>query len=161
MKRFTLITLFLGCTLGPATAGESPPWRFVSMPDFLNVDTDYPQAGWEEALGTILHSVKAEQPDFLIVPDMVPSGKPLWQPGRNRPLEQVAITPEMKQRGFAPVGKLTIRSGTGPRRFENPQGYFLKKFETSSERGPPDFRKNRSDRKDLPRIHLDGSVTGP
>ena len=91
---------------------------------------------------------------------MIPSGKPLWQPGRNRPLEKVAITPEMKQRGFIPVGKLTIQtSGPGPRSFENRQGYFLKKFDTSSDRGTPVFRKNRTDRKDLPRINLDGSVT--
>lgn len=89
--------------------------------------------------------------------DMIPSGKQLWQPGRNRPLEKVAITPEMKQRGFIPVGKLTIQ--TDPRRFENPQGYFLKKFDTSSDRGTPVFRKNRTDRTDLPRINLDGSVT--
>jgi len=42
-------------------------WTFVSMPDFLNVDCDYPQEGWEEALSYILESVKQENPDFLVV----------------------------------------------------------------------------------------------
>ncbi len=38
------------------------------MPDFLNVDCNYPQPGWEDALGFILESVKKEEPDFLVVP---------------------------------------------------------------------------------------------
>lgn len=42
-------------------------WTFVSMPDFLNVDCDYPQEGWEDALSYILTSVKEENPDFLVV----------------------------------------------------------------------------------------------
>jgi hypothetical protein len=42
-------------------------WSFVSMPDFLNVDLDYPQKGWEDAISYILESVKSENPDFLIV----------------------------------------------------------------------------------------------
>ncbi len=46
---------------------EQKPWTFVSMPDFLNVDTDYPQSGWEDALDFILESVKKENPDFLLV----------------------------------------------------------------------------------------------
>ena len=48
---------------GPSAA----PWVFVSMPDFLNVDTDYPQPGWEPALDVVLRGVKSEQPDFLLV----------------------------------------------------------------------------------------------
>jgi hypothetical protein len=47
---------------------DEKPWRFVSMPDFLNVDTDYPQKGWEESLSFILASVKTEDPDFLVIP---------------------------------------------------------------------------------------------
>jgi 3',5'-cyclic AMP phosphodiesterase CpdA len=43
-------------------------WTFVSMPDFLNVDCDYPQPGWEESLSYILESIKKEDPDFLIIP---------------------------------------------------------------------------------------------
>lgn len=42
-------------------------WTFVSMPDFINVDCDYPQEGWEETLSYILESVKKEHPDFLVV----------------------------------------------------------------------------------------------
>ena len=37
------------------------------MPDFLNVDTTYPQPGWEEALDYVLQAVKAENPDFVLV----------------------------------------------------------------------------------------------
>jgi hypothetical protein len=42
-------------------------WTFVSMPDFLNVDTTYPQPGWEDALDYVLKMVKAENPDFVLV----------------------------------------------------------------------------------------------
>ena len=42
-------------------------WTFVSMPDFLNVDTTCPQPGWEEALTYVLKAVKAENPDFVLV----------------------------------------------------------------------------------------------
>ena len=42
------------------------------MPDFINVDCNYPQEGWEDALSYILESIKKEDPDFLIVAgDMV------------------------------------------------------------------------------------------
>ena len=54
-----------GTATVPSTA--EPSWTFVSMPDFLNVDTDYPQRGWEDALGYILQAVKAENPDVLLV----------------------------------------------------------------------------------------------
>ena len=47
--------------------GKTGSWTFVSMPDFLNVDTVYPQPGWEPALDYILKSVKAENPEFLLV----------------------------------------------------------------------------------------------
>ena len=50
-----------------AKPAAGPSWTFVSMPDFLNVDTDYPQKGWEDAVGYILQAVKAEKPDFLLV----------------------------------------------------------------------------------------------
>lgn len=46
---------------------ESDAWTFVSMPDFLNVDTMYPQPGWEETLGYVLKAVRAENPDFVLV----------------------------------------------------------------------------------------------
>lgn len=87
--------------------------------------------------------------------DMLPSGEKLWQPGNNRPLEKVTISPEMAERGFVPVGRMTIDTSAEPRRFLDREGYFLKKFETSNERGSPAFKGG----KPLPRIHLDGSVT--
>jgi len=86
--------------------------------------------------------------------DMIPSGKHLWQPGGNRPLEKVTISPAMKERGFVPVGKLTIDTRSKPRMFKNPQGYFLKKLESSDERGRPVFKGGTP----LPRINLDGSI---
>ena len=46
---------------------KASTWSFVSMPDFLNVDTVYPQPGWEDSLGYILKSVKSEDPEFLLV----------------------------------------------------------------------------------------------
>jgi len=91
--------------------------------------------------------------------DMVPSGNKLWQPGWNRPLETVTIKPEMKRRGFIPVGTLTINTSTEPKTLNNAQGYFLKQFETSSEVGRPVFGDGSGPAKSLSRIHLDGSVS--
>ncbi|MCB0669841.1 MAG: metallophosphoesterase [Saprospiraceae bacterium] len=62
---FVIICLSL-CTCSSETAPKA--WTFVSMPDFLNVDCDYPQIGWEESLEYILTAVKKEDPDFLMVP---------------------------------------------------------------------------------------------
>ncbi len=42
-------------------------WRFVSIPDFLNVDLNYPQPGWEETLEYVLKAIKAENPEFVLV----------------------------------------------------------------------------------------------
>ena len=69
-----LLMLFLGSDV--LQAGESPPdtkgprsesWSFVSIPDFLNFDIEYPQKGWEDALGFILESMKKEDPAFAMV----------------------------------------------------------------------------------------------
>lgn len=87
--------------------------------------------------------------------DMVPSGEKLWQPGNNRPLEKVDIAPEIRNRGFIPVGTLTINTKVKPRTFKNAQGYFLKILETSRQTGVPVFHKGGGS---LPRIDLDGSV---
>ncbi len=68
-----ILYLFQGvsiyCQTGELKGDESDDdvWTFVSMPDFLNVDCDYPQEGWEDALSYILESVKNEHPDFLVV----------------------------------------------------------------------------------------------
>jgi len=48
-------------------AASAKPWRFVSIPDFLNVDVTYPQPGWEETLDYVLKAVKAENPEFVLV----------------------------------------------------------------------------------------------
>jgi hypothetical protein len=89
--------------------------------------------------------------------DMVPSGEKLWQPGTNRPLERVDITPEKKQRGFIPVGTLSIDTESKPRKFVNPQGYFLKKFETSTDKGGPIHHPKGF--RPLARIKLDGTIS--
>jgi hypothetical protein len=62
-----LITMAFCMLLSCQSRDDSPGWTFVSMPDFINVDCDYPQPGWEDALSYILGSVKKENPDFLIV----------------------------------------------------------------------------------------------
>jgi hypothetical protein len=46
---------------------DSQVWCFVSIPDFLNFDIDYPQKGWEDALGFIVSSMKKEGPAFAMV----------------------------------------------------------------------------------------------
>ncbi len=63
--RFLIFAIFV--LTFSAFGDEAKPWRFVSMPDFLNVDTDYPQKGWEESLTYVLQAVKAEKPDFVMV----------------------------------------------------------------------------------------------
>jgi len=50
------------------SAGVGNRWRFVSIPDFLNNDIRYPEPGWEDSLSYVLKSIKAEQPDFVLVP---------------------------------------------------------------------------------------------
>lgn len=60
-----VISVFI--SFRPIKNEEVETWTFVSMPDFLNVDCDYPQDGWEDALTYVLQSVKKENPDFLVV----------------------------------------------------------------------------------------------
>lgn len=73
--------------------------------------------------------------------DIVPKGEKLWQPGNNRPLEKVGIDTEIRERGYIPVGKLTIDKSNSTRKFKNAKGYFLKKYETSEETGRPVFHE--------------------
>ncbi|MFT6243239.1 MAG: hypothetical protein ACJAQT_005356, partial [Akkermansiaceae bacterium] len=56
MTRRICLTLALSCL--PLKAVETKPWTFVSIPDFLNFDIEYPQKGWEDALGFIIKSMK-------------------------------------------------------------------------------------------------------
>lgn len=50
-------------------------WTFVSIPDFLNKDTIYPHPGFEESLDYILKSIKAENPDFVLVAGDLVNGR--------------------------------------------------------------------------------------
>ncbi|NND05493.1 MAG: hypothetical protein HKN87_03855 [Saprospiraceae bacterium] len=67
MKTLAVLFGVLCCLIGCKTDTSEQHFTFVSMPDFLNVDCEYPQTGWEDALSFILQSVKAEKPDFLTV----------------------------------------------------------------------------------------------
>ncbi len=58
-----LLIIFFSCQ----QEKEEIPWTFISVPDFLNVDCDYPEPKWEDALSYILESIKAEDPDFITV----------------------------------------------------------------------------------------------
>ena len=62
-----------GCT-APNDAATQAPWKFVSMPDFINFDVDYPDPKWDDALHFVLQAVKNEDPDFLIVGGDMVSG---------------------------------------------------------------------------------------
>ena len=44
------------------------PWRFVSIPNFVGADLAYPQPGWEDTLDYVLKEIKAEEPEFVLVP---------------------------------------------------------------------------------------------
>ena len=86
--------------------------------------------------------------------DLVPSGEKLWQPGNNRPLEKVTITPEIQERGFTSVGRLTIKTDGDSNAHLDAKGYFLKKYETSTLRGGPVFPISTKD--PLPRLEEEG-----
>ena len=51
------------------------PWRFVSIPGFTGADLSYPQSGWEETLDYVLKAVKAENPEFVLVPGDLVAGQ--------------------------------------------------------------------------------------
>lgn len=65
MTRRTLLALC--ASILPLKASEPKIWTFVSIPDFLNFDIEYPQKGWEDALGFIMKSMKKEEPAFAMV----------------------------------------------------------------------------------------------
>ena len=72
IKTLVIFLLLSSTSLSSACYGikgnkSKKTWTIVSIPDFLNVDCDYPQKGWEEALNYILNSVKRENPEFVIV----------------------------------------------------------------------------------------------
>jgi hypothetical protein len=64
-----LLITFFTCNLKVLNGQDKSfePWTFVSIPDFLNFDIEYPQQGWEDALGFIMNSMKKEDPAFAMV----------------------------------------------------------------------------------------------
>ena len=75
-SKAVVLIVFLSLALLPpleARAGEDS-WTFVSVPDFLNMDIEYPQTGWEDALDYYLDAIKAEDPDFVLFPGDVVRG---------------------------------------------------------------------------------------
>jgi len=67
MKLGLLIITFWFVAGQSVFAKETKPWSFVSIPDFLNFDIEYPQEGWEDALEFIMDSMKEEDPAFAMV----------------------------------------------------------------------------------------------
>ena len=67
MKLGLLIVCFWLVGGFSVNAKETKAWSFVSIPDFLNFDIEYPQKGWEDALGFIVGSMKEEDPAFAMV----------------------------------------------------------------------------------------------
>ncbi len=67
-RRWAGAALVLFLAAACASSGQDAgPWRFVSIPDFLNVDVAYPEPKWEDALGYVLEAIRAEKPDFVLV----------------------------------------------------------------------------------------------
>ena len=65
---FAVLSLLAASSLvAKPDPSDSAPWTFVSIPDFLNFDIEYPQKGWEDALGFIVGSMKKEDPAFAMV----------------------------------------------------------------------------------------------
>jgi len=56
-----------GVEVPPEGVASMQPWRFVSIPDFVNADLTYPQPGWEDTLDYVLKAIKAEDPEFVLV----------------------------------------------------------------------------------------------
>ena len=65
---FAALLVFYPSNLpGKPESSNTANWTFVSIPDFLNFDIEYPQKGWEDALGFIVGSMKEEDPAFAMV----------------------------------------------------------------------------------------------
>ena len=57
-----------GMEVPPEGVASMRPWRFVSIPNFVNADLAYPQPGWEDTLDYVLKAIQAEEPEFVLVP---------------------------------------------------------------------------------------------
>lgn len=67
LAMMALASILFGSSCADAASPNEKPWTFVSIPDFLNFDIEYPQTGWEDALGFMMKSVKKEDPAFVMV----------------------------------------------------------------------------------------------
>jgi len=57
----------LAGAVAASSAWSADSWTFVSIPDFLNTDTYYPETNWEDTLTYTLDAIQAENPDFVLV----------------------------------------------------------------------------------------------
>jgi hypothetical protein len=76
-------------TKAAKAADQTPPWKFVVMPDFLNQDIDYPDPNWDPVLGYVLDEVAKEQPDFVAVPGDLVNG--YWSTGGAENIRQQGV----------------------------------------------------------------------
>ncbi len=95
------------------------PWRFVSIPNFVGADIAYPQSDWEETLDYVLKAIKAENPEFVLVPGDLVGGN--W-PDKESIEKQAAVyypawVKRMQDHGlafYAAVGDHDIGGGPWP-----------------------------------------------
>ena len=140
LRCLTIIALvFSFCLSNGLSADEKQKaWTFVSIPDFLNKDTLYPHPGFEESLDYILKSIKAENPDFVLVPGDLVNGR--W-PDLLRPTEEAidknaaiyypAWIQRMKDRGldfYAALGDHEVGDNPWPPAKAKMVPFFKQKF---------------------------------
>jgi Icc-related predicted phosphoesterase len=91
VKSFIFLTIIVLLFSYPRSSAKEylsdKPWKFVSIPDFLNNDVAYPEPKWDDALDYVLTAIKAEQPDFVIVAGDLVMGR--WSHSRKH-LEEMA-----------------------------------------------------------------------
>ncbi|MBS9462895.1 metallophosphoesterase [Flagellimonas sp. 389] len=98
------LLMLTACKAQQQVVMEQDAWTFVSVPDFLNKDTYYPQPGFEEGLSFFLQAVKAENPDFVLVPGDLVNGR--W-PSKLEPTKEGI---EAKAAIFYPAWKARLEA---------------------------------------------------
>lgn len=53
--------------IGSSPSSSQDQWKFVSAPDFTNIDVNFPEPKWDGALDYHLGAIRGENPDFLLV----------------------------------------------------------------------------------------------
>lgn len=108
---------------------DAESWTFCSIPDFLNFDIEYPQEGWEDALGFILKPMKKDRLEVTLKEiDLINGKGRLWQQKKSKgPWDTITITEERKKEGFTPIGHVTIAKKDGKKSFESITGFFDEK----------------------------------